>query len=225
MVAGSLLFFAACARSADRDAPAPPIVTGEDASPPAVAAPDTRMVLTEAGRARVPRGQVAPIDPRASAFASLRQQSLPVYPADFVIGRLAAFDGPARRAREVAHDVLYAIIADNSGTAGDAASHPSVSFRSPGASTVADDLRTSVALIAADRQPDRGGIDVRIGTPRRLAGGEFSVPFRILEHSGGYAGELIVGAADGEWYTSDIQVADDRTMSAPYRPGADHGGL
>ena len=186
-----------------------------------VAAADTRMVLTEAGRARVPRGPVAPIDPRASAFAALRRQSLPAYPADFVIGRLAAFEGPARRAREVAQDVLDAIVAGNSGTAGDATTYAPVSFRSPGASTVADDLRTSVALIAADR----GGIEIRIGTPRRLAGGEFSVPFRVLEHTGGYAGELIIGAADGEWYTSDIQVADDRTMSAPYRPGADHGGL
>lgn len=232
----SALLVAACVRSADQDeapesAGDPPVVSAlpdGDAAPPeaprATPVPDsdTRMVLTDAGRARSERAPRAQVDPREAAFAALRQQALPSYPADFVIGPLAALDGPTRRVRDYTRRVLVAIVTTASD---DGAIAPAYTFSSPGASFVADDLRVAVAAIAAGRAADRDGFDLRVGAPRTLPGTEFSVPFRVFDRSRSYAGEVIVGAIDGEWYTTDIQVADDRTLGAPYRPGADHGGL
>ncbi len=132
------------------------------------------------------------IDPRDEAFAAHRLAATPRYPADFVIGSLRT-SGLSRlesAARAYAQGFLATLLEEGEPPE-DAFLEPA-----PGTRAVVDDL------VASALPPD----GLRVGRPVMLAGGETSIPYRVLGAELSAHGEVILELADGQWYTSDIQV-------------------
>ncbi|MFW5718254.1 MAG: hypothetical protein ACOC0E_12505 [Spirochaetota bacterium] len=148
------------------------------------------------------------IDPRDEAFAAHRLAATPRYPADFVIGSLRT-SGLARlesAARAYARSFLATLLKEGEPPE-DAFLEPA-----PGARAVVDDLVASA--LPAD--------GLRVGRPLVLAGGEMSVPYRVLGAELSAQGEVILELADGQWYTSDIQVVTSSPgVDAQFDPARD----
>ena len=172
------------------------------------------MELTEAGRERAEQERApgdpieAPplqIDARDSAFAARRLETAPLYPVDYYLGSLrpsglSAAEQAARLAAGVFLDEFVA---------GRAVPPGSLLDQSPGAIAELEELIVDLE--------ERTGF--RLGRPVVLPAGDVSVPFRLTSDSAGWTGELVLERADGEWYTSDVQVNRLREGDAgPYAP-------
>lgn len=148
------------------------------------------------------------IDPRDEAFAAHRLAATPRYPSDFVIGSLGTtgLSRLERAAREHARAFLRTLLEDGA-PAGDAFIEPA-----PGTLAVIDEL-VSTGLTADG---------VRVGRPVALPGGERSIAYRVHGATGSAHGEVILEMADGQWYTSDIQVVTSGPgADEPFDPALD----
>ncbi len=155
------------------------------------------MRLTEAGAQRSAPARSDPVsasvvDPRDTAFASHRLSATPLYPSDFRIGtlRTEGLSAAEHEARRTARAMLLEI--------GESRTVPVLMADAPsGAQAVAERLA----------QTDRAWSAVRVGRPVRLGGNEYSLSFVLQGEEGRWDGEVILERAEGEWYTSDIQVS------------------
>ncbi len=171
-------------------APSPAAETREKV-PDDEAAAGVPMRLTEAGVERRAPAPTSPIDPRDTAFAGHRLAAPPLYPSDFRIGSLRT-DGLSAAEHDARLTARETLLETGSGSV-----PPSLDFASTGTRRVAERLA----------QTDRPWSTVRVGRPRGIGAGEFSLPFALKGEEGRWEGEIVLERADGEWYTLDIQAS------------------